>query len=454
MNAEVTVGGAGAVILVVAAAVVLLRLRRTRLTRGSGTLREPVTRLTRVPREPLSAVFRGGLRARIEETFASGRFCVLLGGPGTGKTHLAAAYARDCRAPVVWVTADPARAFAELAEAGADAGLAWVDSLDDALVVFDDATDPDALTRWLPARARVLVTTTVPDFEILGGTVPVGGFTEPEAVGFLCARSGHDADEAALDVVRELGCLPLALAQAGGVLRQQGLSFASYLDRVPHTPPLEREPGEAHPACVEDTTLAALATAAAQDSRAQGVAEVLALLAAGGVRRELAHRIGPDPVAVDAALHGLAEASLAEFDVPGELVSTHRLTRRAILGRLHGEERLAPALDRAFDVLEGPTADLADHTAALWRHFRALPSAELGPRLGRMLRLRRRSVDELVASGAAAQARALGREVLADHEAYLPPDHEDTTLAAESLRRAGAQRVEPVPSRHGRRARR
>jgi hypothetical protein len=117
----------------------------------------------------------------------------------------------------------------------------------------------------------------------------------------------------------------------------------------------------------------------------------------------------------------------------------HRLTQRAVLGRLHAEERLAPALDRAFDVIEAgdPAVDLVDHSAALWRHFRALPPAGVTPRLTRILRLRRRSVDLLAEAGALTQARALGREVLADHHAYLPAGHEDTVLAARSLHRAG-----------------
>ncbi|NBH06776.1 hypothetical protein, partial [Amycolatopsis sp. SID8362] len=149
-----------------------------------------------------------------------------------------------------------------------------LDGLDDALVVFDGATDPDALNRWLPARARVLVTTTVPDFEVIGATLPVPAFSESEAVAFLRTRSGRDV--AMTDVARELGGLPLALAQAGGVIRTSGV--AEYLDRLPRTPPLERDPGEDHSPCVEDTTIAALRAVAARDSRASAVAEVLAVL--------------------------------------------------------------------------------------------------------------------------------------------------------------------------------
>ncbi|WP_372665234.1 hypothetical protein [Amycolatopsis kentuckyensis] len=441
MGTMIVLGGAVAVIALVTA-VVLLRLRRAR----------PRPVLGPVPREPRSAVRRDDLLAKIDETFRAGRSCVLLGRGGVGKTHVAAAFVRESRSPVLWVAAaDPAntaRAYAELARqhglSGPDAGLAWLDGRDGAVVVFDGPTDPDALTRWLPARARVLVTTTVPDFEILGATVPVTGFDPATAAGFLHARSGRDADAA--DVARELGYLPLALAQAGGVIRASGST--EYLDRLPGALVLEREPGEDHSPWVEDTTLAALRTVAARDGRAAVVAELLAVLAPRGVRRTLVHRAGPDPVAVDTALAGLEAASLAEFDVRGEVVTMHRLTRRAVLGLLHAEERLAEVLDRAFAVLDTEdTADLADHAAALWRHFRALPSVSAGPRLGPILRLRRRSVDLLVAERAFTQAGALGREVLADHEAYLPAGHDDTARAARSLDRAANP---PAPGRHRR----
>ncbi|MBE1494942.1 hypothetical protein H4696_002042 [Amycolatopsis lexingtonensis] len=440
MITGLVVGGAVVVVALVTAVVLVRRRPRPRFVAGA------------VPHEPIAAVPRATLLPKIDETFRTGRFCVLLGRGGVGKTHVAAAYVRAARSPVVWVAAEdpaaPARAFAALArgsdtEAAAREGLAWLDGLDDALVVFDGATDPDALNRWLPARARVLVTTTVPDFEVLGPTLPVPAFTESEAVHFLRARSGRDT--ALTDVVRELGGLPLALAQAGGVLRSGGT-----LDRLQRIPPLERDPGEDHSPCVEDTTIAALRAVAARDSRAAAVAELLAVLGPPGVRLALVHRVGPDPVAVDAALAGLAAASLTESDLSGDVVTMHRLTRRAILGLLHTEDRLAAALDRAFAVVDGEdTGDLASHAAALWRHFRALPSAEAGPRLGPVLRLRRRSVDLLVGEGARGQARALGVEVLADHEAYLPTGHADTARAARSLHRAEEDRAAHGRHRRG-----
>ncbi|MFJ1759665.1 tetratricopeptide repeat protein [Amycolatopsis sp. NPDC088138] len=412
--------------------------------------RAPGTRvvLGRVPAEPAPYVRRGPLLAKIDEAFGEGGFCVLLGPCGAGKTHLAAAYARAAASTVVWV-ADPAYivlSYAELArrvgvadcvvdaEAAARTGLAWLDAADRPVVVVDGATDPDALNQWLPARARVLITTSVPAFEILGGTVVVSGFGEAEAAGFLGVRSGRDDD--ALGLARELGCLPLALAQAGGVLKRRGTGFASYVESLPHASLSlpEREPG-----CVEDTVLEALRLVVARDGRARGVAEFLALLAPG-VRRERVHRLGPDPVAVDAVLGALAEASLIGFDVRGETVTMHDLTRRALLSRVHAEDRLAAALDRACAVLDdwadATDPGLARHVSALWPHFRALLPAEAAPRLARIMRLRRRSVRALTAAGAFAQARALGREVVADHDAYLQPRHPGTERAARALRKA------------------
>jgi tetratricopeptide (TPR) repeat protein len=409
--------------------------------------RAPGTRvvLGRVPAEPSPYVRRGPLLAKIDEAFEDGGFCVLLGACGAGKTQLAAAYARTAaqRSTVVWV-ADPADivlSYAELArragvaegvvdaELAARAGLAWLAAAHRPVVVVDGATDPDALNRWLPAHARVLITTTVPDFEVLGGTVAVSGFDEAEAAGFLRARSGRD-DAAALGLARELGCLPLALAQAGGVLKRRGDGFASYVESLPHTSLSlpDREPG-----CVEDTVLEALRVVASRDGRARGVAEFLALVAPG-VPRTRVHRLGPDPVAVDAVLGALAEAALIGFDVGGEVVTMHDLTRRAVLSRLHAEDRLAPALDRACAVLGDAATDIARHVSALWPHFRALLPADAAPRLALIMRLRRRSVRVLTAAGAFAQARALGHEVLADHDAYLPPRHPGAERAARALR--------------------
>jgi tetratricopeptide (TPR) repeat protein len=421
----------------------LAALVRRRRTRAPGTR----VVLGRVPAEPAPYVRRDPLLAKIDEAFEEGGFCVLLGACGAGKTELAAAYARTAaeRSTVVWV-ADPADivlSYAELArragvadvvvdaEAAARTGLAWLDAADRPVVVVDGAADPDALNQWLPARARVLITTTVPDFEILGGTVAVSGFDEAEAAGYLGARAGRDAGPA-LGLVRELGCLPLALAQAGYVVRRRRIGFAAYVECLPHTSPTlpDREPG-----WVEDTVLEALRLVVARDGRARGVAEFLALLAPG-VRRDRVHRLGPDPVAVDAVLGALSGASLIGFDVSGEAVTMHGLTRRALLGRLHAEDRLAPALDRACAVLDDGSAapDLARHVSALWPHFRALLPADAAPRLERVMRLRRRSVRALTAAGAFVQARALGREVLADHDAYLQPRHPGTERAVRALR--------------------
>lgn len=102
--------------------------------------------------------------------------CALTGPRGVGKTQVAAAYARHCVAQgwpvVVWVVADVSSSVLagldELAAQvgvrpprcepadGAAAALQWLGSQrGPALLVFDNAVDPDLIRRWTPTVGGV-----------------------------------------------------------------------------------------------------------------------------------------------------------------------------------------------------------------------------------------------------------------------------------------------------------
>ncbi|RKN40938.1 tetratricopeptide repeat protein [Streptomyces hoynatensis] len=191
---------------------------------------------------------------------------VLSGMGGVGKTQLAAEYARMAWERgresggvdvLVWISAGSREAIvAAYAQAGADlcgadsgdadqaarAFLAWLQPKPGArpcrwLVVLDDVTDPAHLRGlWPPASplGRVLVTTRRRDAALTGRgrVVSVGVFTEAEAVAYLTqalsafGRSEPDGQLAAL--ARDLGFLPLALAQAAAYLSDTLLSCAGY----------------------------------------------------------------------------------------------------------------------------------------------------------------------------------------------------------------------------------
>ena len=104
------------------------------------------------------------------------------------------------------------------------------------LVVLDDLSDEaDLEGLWPDGGGRVLITTT--DSAALSGqhpalVVPVGGFTAREALSYLMGRLTADPDKriGAIDLARDLGGEPLALAQASAVIATAALSCRDYRD--------------------------------------------------------------------------------------------------------------------------------------------------------------------------------------------------------------------------------
>ena len=105
------------------------------------------------------------------------------------------------------------------------------------LLVLDDLSDPADLEGLWPTgpAGKVLVTTT--DAASLPGdrqelVFPVGVFSPREALTYLIGRLTADTDQrlGAIDLVEDLGCEPLALAQASAVIASSALSCRDYRD--------------------------------------------------------------------------------------------------------------------------------------------------------------------------------------------------------------------------------
>ena len=94
-------------------------------------------------------------------------------------------------------------------------------------MVFDNANDPDLLRPYLPAAglARVLITSNRGSMAELGDLVGVEVFTPGEAAGFLADRTGLADPVGAGELAKELGYLPLGLAQAAALIRGQRLGM-------------------------------------------------------------------------------------------------------------------------------------------------------------------------------------------------------------------------------------
>ncbi|WP_307835457.1 FxSxx-COOH system tetratricopeptide repeat protein [Streptomyces adelaidensis] len=190
---------------------------------------------------------------------------LLTGMGGVGKTQLAADYARTAWNDdgavggldvLVWTTASArspivtgyAQAGVELcradpddAEKAARSFLAWLTPKAGAkpcrwMIVLDDVTDPADLNGlWPPAspHGRILVTTRRRDAALTAHgrhTIEVGLFTQDEALTYLTGSliDRSESVDQLTALAKDLGYLPLALAQAAAYLIDTGESVADY----------------------------------------------------------------------------------------------------------------------------------------------------------------------------------------------------------------------------------
>ena len=406
---------------------------------------------------------------------------------GVGKTQLAAACARAKLAEgwrlVAWVNAsDPGSLLAGLAGVAEAAGLAvggggdggdagrvvrrWLETGGDrCLIVFDDPADADVLRPFVPAggAARVLITSNRRSVANLGTSVGVEVFSEEEALAFLADRTGLADPAGAAALAGELGCLPLALAQAAAVIAGQHLGYGTYLERLRALPVedyLIREAGQPYPHGVAEAVLLSLDAVRAGDpgGLCTGVMEMMAVLSVAGVRRELLQEAGQAGVlsgggdemvaagVVDGALARLAERSLLTFSLDGQAVIAHRLVMRVVRDGLARRGRLAAVCRDAASVLDtraralagsldrAAVRDIPEQVAALQDHT-ASSACGAGEELTRMLLgLRLRALYHLLALGdSAAQAILAGELLAADFERVLGPDHPGTLSSRNNL---------------------
>ncbi|MCX5559522.1 FxSxx-COOH system tetratricopeptide repeat protein [Streptomyces sp. NBC_00038] len=194
---------------------------------------------------------------------AGTRTAVLWGMAGSGKTQIAADYARNAWATgkldlLLWLNADNRTAVldgyaqaaayllgADLEDLGAsaEAFLAWLEPKREQrpcrwLIVLDDVSASDDLSPlWPPysPHGRTLVTSRRRDAALAGQgrrLIGVGPFTQNESVGYLTAAlidvNRYGPAEELAGLAEDLGNLPLALSQAAAYLIDSAYSAADY----------------------------------------------------------------------------------------------------------------------------------------------------------------------------------------------------------------------------------
>lgn len=198
------------------------------------------------------------LRATLLESGKSAVVPVQTGGGGVGKTTLCKHYAMVHKADYDHIEFLRASSETELVTDLAALAKRFDATLDDAegthplaprgrdlietraakqhwLVIFDNVETPELMLNWT-VQARhlyVLVTSRFPDWQTEGFVAKPLGVLKPDAaIDVLKTESGRDDDGFAA-LANDLGCLPLALVQAGEWLRAHpSESTGAYLTQI------------------------------------------------------------------------------------------------------------------------------------------------------------------------------------------------------------------------------
>lgn len=315
---------------------------------------------------------------QVAELAESVAVCVVTGPRGIGKTQIAAAYARQRVRDgwlVAWIGAETVeQAQAGMAELGVRLGVNWPgehasvtatrvrDHLQShpgpVLLILDNVVSLDLVLPLMPSAgtARVVITTTVRGSH-LGREVAVDVFDTDTALRLLHSITGLNDDVGAAELAREVGHLPLALAQAAARIRAGGWSYATYLTRFRRYPVekhLSRRDGDPYPLGAARAILIAL-----EPFQGSEALEALALLAPEGVPRWALGEHLDDELAL------LYEASLVEH-VAESHVRTHRLVQRVVRDSCRTADTYETALQRVAGRLETCMTTVPFHPADPW----------------------------------------------------------------------------------------
>jgi tetratricopeptide (TPR) repeat protein len=343
------------------------------------------------------------------------------------------------------------------------------------LVVLDDLRDAADLGGLWPAgqAGRLLITAASPAAISPGHrvmAVPVPAFSTREAMGYLSGRASTNPDQrsGAIDLVGDLGCEPVALAQAGAVIASTGMSCRDYRQHFTQRQKQLVEAGRIEPSAAAVTwtfsaeyaehlspgvSIRSLVTLAAMLD-GHGIPGVVFTTAAAG--KYLARDGGQpaDPQRIWNAVLSLRQAGLLTVDPPGALPAVwispviQAVIRAAVPGDLYHRAARAAA-DALLEVWprDEPRSRLAADLRACAVSLRQAAGDVLWAEDGGhpLLVLTGRSMDSARLTGPAV---GYWRELAADSERILGPGTLETLLVSSHLGQAlmvAGQAAEAVP---------
>ena len=227
----------------------------------------------------------------------------------------------------------------------------WLDNESDWLLVFDNAQKPEDIVEYLPhqGNGHVLITSRTQKW---GGTADgdseLGVFKAVEAVDFIAKRTGQFDKGASDALARELGCLPLALEQAGSYIKTRHQSINEYrvLFRAHHEALLKRERPLNYPDTVATTWEISFQQAERETKSAADLLAICAYMAPDNIPRRLFSDVHSSlaegrPLLADDVEFGDAVAALQNYSLIAateDVISIHRLVQMIVRDRLSKDD--------------------------------------------------------------------------------------------------------------------
>ncbi|MFJ9980641.1 FxSxx-COOH system tetratricopeptide repeat protein, partial [Streptomyces cyaneofuscatus] len=279
---------------------------------------------------------------------------------GVGKSALALHYAaryRDSYTLVWWMTSESPEAivkgFADITvrlcpqwaqTVGQDEraawAIAWLQAHPGWLLIFDNVEDPAHLRPYLGTLHgghHLATSRRATGWHRLAPSMALGLLPLAQAAELLCAIAFQNADptaeqqDAARRLATDLGCLPLALEQAGAYAYRTGTDLDTYrqslglvLDEGDDVEDAERTIAR-----IWDHTLAAITT---RNPLAVTLLNAMAWLAPDDIPRTLLAPLAPDPISLSSALGELHAYNMIGF-TDSQGINVHRLVQTVLRTR-------------------------------------------------------------------------------------------------------------------------